>query len=207
MMWYPWFTYTVLFIWRHCVTKNKAMASVEILYVWTLIMIFLIEECFCNNTKKEFGMSTDVSVLETLSLTCYEESSMRSTLESSVACSNQESCRGLSRPNHMCECSQEPTLRQWQSNTFWQQIHLWIPEVSLPGKHHSIYSWWRHQMKIFFALLAICAGNSLFTGEFSAQRPVIRSFDVFLDLRLNELLSKQSRGWWYDAIAPIMASQ
>ena len=42
------------------------------------------------------------------------------------------------------------------------------------------------------ALLAICAGNSPFTGEFPAQRPVTRSFDVFSDLRLNERLSKQS---------------
>ena len=42
------------------------------------------------------------------------------------------------------------------------------------------------------------AGNSPVTGEFPAQRPVTRSFDVFSDLRLNELLSKQSWGWWFD---------
>ena len=34
------------------------------------------------------------------------------------------------------------------------------------------------------------------TGEFPAQRPVTRSFDVFFDLRLNKQLSKQSWGWW-----------
>ena len=45
------------------------------------------------------------------------------------------------------------------------------------------------------ALLAICAGNSAVTGEFPAQKPVTRSFGVFLDLRLNKRLSKQSRGW------------
>ena len=33
-------------------------------------------------------------------------------------------------------------------------------------------------------------GNSAVTGEFTAQRPVTRSFDVFFDLRLNERLSK-----------------
>ena len=48
------------------------------------------------------------------------------------------------------------------------------------------------------ALLAICAGNSPVTGEFSAQRPVMRSFDVFFDLRLNKRLSKQSWGWWFE---------
>ena len=30
-----------------------------------------------------------------------------------------------------------------------------------------------------------------------AQRPVSRSFDVFLDMRLNKELSKQSWGWWF----------
>ena len=45
-------------------------------------------------------------------------------------------------------------------------------------------------METFSALLAICAGNSPVPGEFPAQRPVTRSFDVFFDLRLN--MSKQS---------------
>ena len=59
--------------------------------------------------------------------------------------------------------------------------------------------WWRHQMKTFFALLALCAGNSPVTGEFSAQRPVVtRSFDVFFDLRLNKRLSKQWWCWWFE---------
>ena len=36
------------------------------------------------------------------------------------------------------------------------------------------------------------------TGEFPAQRPVTRSFDVFFDLRLNKRLGKQSWGWWFE---------
>ena len=44
-------------------------------------------------------------------------------------------------------------------------------------------------MKTFSALLAICAGNSPVTGEFPAQRPVTRGFDVFFDLRMNKRLS------------------
>ena len=39
-------------------------------------------------------------------------------------------------------------------------------------------------------------GNSPVTGEFPAQRPVTRGFDVFFELRLNIRLSKQSWGWW-----------
>ena len=34
--------------------------------------------------------------------------------------------------------------------------------------------------------------------EFTAQRPVTHSFDVFFDLSLNKRLSKQSRGWWFE---------
>ena len=60
------------------------------------------------------------------------------------------------------------------------------------------HSWWRHQMETFSALLALCAGNSPVTGEFPAQRPVTRSFDVFFDLRPNKRLSKQPWGWWFE---------
>ena len=60
------------------------------------------------------------------------------------------------------------------------------------------FTWWRHQMGTFSALLALCAGNSQVTGEFPAQRPVTRSFDVFLDLGLNKRLSKQSWSWSFE---------
>ena len=55
-------------------------------------------------------------------------------------------------------------------------------------------------MDTFYALLAICAGNSPVPGEFPAQKPVTRSFDVFFDLRLNKRLSKQSWGWWFETL-------
>ena len=58
--------------------------------------------------------------------------------------------------------------------------------------------WWRHQMEIFSALLALCAGNSPVPGEFPSQRPVTRSFNVFFDLHLNKRLSKQTWGWWFE---------
>ena len=52
-------------------------------------------------------------------------------------------------------------------------------------------------METFYALLALCAGNSPVAGEFPAQKPVTRSYDVFFDLYLNEQLSKQSWYWWF----------
>ena len=63
------------------------------------------------------------------------------------------------------------------------------------------FSWWRHQMETFSALLAICAGNSPVPGEFPTQRPVTRSCDVFFDLRLNKRLSKQWWGWWFETLS------
>ena len=59
-------------------------------------------------------------------------------------------------------------------------------------------TWWCHQIETFSFLLALCAGNSPVTGEFPAQRPVMRSFDVFFDRHLNKRLSKQSWGWWFE---------
>ena len=60
-----------------------------------------------------------------------------------------------------------------------------------------LYSWWRHQMATVSASLALCVRNSQVIGEFPAQRPMTRSFDVFFDLRLNKRLSKQSWRWRY----------
>ena len=50
----------------------------------------------------------------------------------------------------------------------------------------------------YFRVTGLCAGNSPVTGEFPAQRPVIRSFAVFFDLHLNQQLSKQWRRRWFE---------
>ena len=73
-------------------------------------------------------------------------------------------------------------------NMYWQS--LWSV--------NSTNSWWRHQMEAFSALLPLC-GEFTGPGEFPAQRPVTRSFDVFFDLRLNKRLGKQPWGWWFEA--------
>ena len=53
-------------------------------------------------------------------------------------------------------------------------------------------------METFSALLALCEGNPLVTGELPSQRPVAQSFGVFLDLRLNKRFNKQSIRRWYE---------
>ena len=60
-----------------------------------------------------------------------------------------------------------------------------------------VVPWWRHQMKYFPRHWPLC-GEFTGTGEYPAQRPVTRSFDVFCDLRLNKRLSKQPWGWWIE---------
>ena len=67
-------------------------------------------------------------------------------------------------------------------------------------------AWWRHQMETCFALLAFCDVTGILwrywhfvtllafcDNEFTAQRPVTWSFEVFFDLRLNQQLSTQWR--------------
>ena len=71
-----------------------------------------------------------------------------------------------------------------------------VPNYSI--SRQSIIALGLHQMETFSALLANCAGNSPVTGEFNAQRPVTRSIDVLLDLRLIKWLSKQSWSWWFE---------
>ena len=54
--------------------------------------------------------------------------------------------------------------------------------------------WWRHQMETFSALLA-GVGNSPVTGEFPAQRPVMRSFNVSLIWAwINSWVNKREAG-------------
>ena len=74
------------------------------------------------------------------------------------------------------------SLRRYQQPSFW-------------------LSWWRHQMEIFSALLAICAGNSPVPvnsphkGQWCGALMV-----VFFYLRLNKRLSKQSWGCWFETL-------
>ena len=52
-----------------------------------------------------------------------------------------------------------------------------------------------------FRVTGPLCGEFTSPGEFSAQRPVTRSFDVFFHLRLNKRLSKQPWGWWFETPA------
>ena len=99
----------------------------------------------------------------------------------------------LHEPRVICFSLQIKCLSAYRGEVLFFQTNPIFRQL-LPA----VITWWRHQMETFSALLALCAGHSPVTGEFSAQRPVTRSFDVFFDLRLNKGLCKQSWGWWFE---------
>ena len=58
------------------------------------------------------------------------------------------------------------------------------------------FTWWHHQMETSAALMAICAGTSLMTREFPAQRPVTRSFDFFfICVWINSWVNNREAGY------------
>ena len=83
-------------------------------------------------------------------------------------------------------------------------IRIVKPERFLYIKIWCIYWWLSPSMmtssngNIFRVTGNLCRE---FTGEFPAQRPVTRSFDVFFDLGLIKPLSKQLWGWWFEMLS------
>ena len=95
----------------------------------------------------------------------------------------QQISKTISRCVYTWLCVSEPGLRK-QSHP--HNANLVQIVTAEPNGGRNVYSgkngmtWWRHQMETFSELLALCAGKSSVTGEFSSQRPVTRSFDIFL---------------------------
>ena len=75
--------------------------------------------------------------------------------------------------------------------TYIEEIVKYSGNSEIPRKirKYRSNSWWRHQLETFSAIQAFCVGHSPATGEFPAQRPMTRSFDVFYDLGLNKCLT------------------
>ena len=80
----------------------------------------------------------------------------------------------------------------WMSLWWWQMIlRLWPwLDIMMTSSNGNIFRATGH----------LC-GEFTVPGEFPAQRPVTRSFDVLFDLRLNTRLSKQSWGWWFETLS------
>ena len=75
---------------------------------------------------------------------------------------------------HVLEATTYRHLMRWKSlQTTMQSCGHPLSLVRWTSTEPKNVSWWRHQMEIFSALLALCSGNSSpVIGEFSPQRPV-----------------------------------
>ena len=103
---------------------------------------------------------------------------------------------------HTVECRYNAVLYNTILHTSMRSLRHNVNDTLDPqNTPHISPSWWRHQIEKLSVLLAICAANSPIPGEFPAQRPVTRSFDVLFDLRLNQRLSKQSWGWRFETLS------
>ena len=69
-------------------------------------------------------------------------------------------------------------------------ISFWLDHID-PSLNHMMTS---SNGNIFRVTSHLC-------GQFTAQRPVTQSFGVFFDLRMNQRLSKQSWGWWFETLS------
>ena len=107
----------------------------------------------------------------------------------------------LSKPMVTSHHSHQRDELRWDPETdhfWWKKFHFNMSSAILPQFYSSRgwvkgnSSWWRHQMVTFSALLALCAGNSPVAGEFPAQRPVTRSFNVIFELRLRKGYNREA---------------
>ena len=71
-----------------------------------------------------------------------------------------------------------------------QPIRYWLTSL-----HDDVIKW-KHLPRYWPFVRGI--HRSTVTGEFPAQMPAMRSFEVFFDLRLNKRLSKQWRDWLFE---------
>ena len=116
---------------------------------------------------------------------------------------NHQTFPHISPKGQRVNIAMEMSYKQWPGLVclFWCVANLPTRTFTHNQQPYPSYwhrsAWWRHQMEISSALLALCVGNSPVTVEFPAQMPVTRNFDVFFDLRLNKLLSEQSRHLWF----------
>ena len=105
--------------------------------------------------------------------------------------------------NYQISINSSPlSVMNMQSNSRWAQISAscqsymmmaaarwWNRSTRFRPDHLLGDIWWRQQMKIFSELLPLCSGKSPVTNEFSSQRPMTRSFDVF------SLIYALTNGW------------
>ena len=77
----------------------------------------------------------------------------------------------------------------------WASYVMYHDDV-IKWKHFPGY--WPFVRGIQWSPLALWEGNPIVTGALPSQKPVMRSFDIFFDVRLNKRQIKQSRCRWFE---------
>ena len=90
----------------------------------------------------------------------------------------------------------KPFLLTCDKSSYWS---YWSPFLCTASGLTGIFIMTSSKRNIFRVTGHLC-GEFTGPGEFLAQRPVTRNFDVFFDLRLNKRLSKQLWGWWFETL-------
>ena len=95
-------------------------------------------------------------------------------------------------PSYNCHSIGEVTLNGLGRTGMYQPQHTRTLHISLG------YNMMTSSNGNIFRVTGHLCGEFTGPGEFPAQRPVTRSFDVFFDLHPNKRLSKQWWGWWFE---------
>ena len=188
-------------LWRHCNAKENALFSLNCKRNSTNVVQKLI--CLisneCSSKESQFNMlimmhdTYKIDVGHPIRVTQIRQNDVYMKLISG------EMDADLLKINRSYVRNQSLNLRVGNAHArslFTESVPYVVHNIK-----QSIFALCRHWMETFPALLAICAGNSSVTGKFPAQRPVTRSFDGFVYLRLNKRLSKQSRSGWFETLS------
>ena len=81
---------------------------------------------------------------------------------------------------------------------WWNQVVTQYPTQSLSALIVLCLTMMTSSNGNIFRVTGPMCGEFTGPGDFPAQRPATRSFDVFFDLRLYKRLSKQRWGWWFE---------
>ena len=111
-------------------------------------------------------------------------------------------CTLLNR-NTSLEFMQRLDYRRWKCNRSGngfpiQSILIYRPLLNHNKTHIFLEIMMTSSNGNIFRVTGPLCGEFTGPGEFPAQRPVTRGFDVFFDLRLNKRLGKQPQGWWFE---------
>ena len=96
----------------------------------------------------------------------------------------------------MCKNSLRPNNQKLNRSKMKFPLNL-NPEWKVVPRSRPIHMMTSSNGNIFHVTGPLC-GEFTGPGEFPAQRPVTRSFDVFFYLCLNKRLSQQPWGWWFE---------